>query len=193
MASTCRSKFRCGAPAVVAEAVAKSGRSGAAVVGGSARWSLRIPSASWFRPACADAIAVSSHLHLLWVLQRVWGAVGVLLGVSTLMLAAGAAAIGWTTQGDEVAAAVTAIAFLICALLLLAAGAVNTWAGNALKRRQPAGRLATLALAVPNLFILPFGTALGIYAFWVLLHNEARLQFEPARSRPGYRADRPNG
>jgi hypothetical protein len=42
---------------------------------------------------------MASHLHLLWVLQRVWGAVGVLLGVSTLMLAAGAAAIGWTHAG----------------------------------------------------------------------------------------------
>jgi hypothetical protein len=126
---------------------------------------------------------VASHLHLLWVLQRVWGAVGVLLGVSTLLLAAGAAAIGWTTQGDEVAAAVTAIAFLVCAAALLAAGVVNAWAGNALKRCQPIGRLATLTLAVPNLFILPFGTALGVYAFWVLLHNEARLQFEPARAR----------
>ena len=121
---------------------------------------------------------MSSHLHLLWVLQRVWGAIGVLLGVSTLLLAAGAAAIGWTTQGDEIAAAVTAAAFLICAVLLLAAGGANAWAGNALKRRQPNGRLATLALAVPNLFILPFGTALGIYAFWVLLHNEARRAFE---------------
>ena len=132
---------------------------------------------------------MSSHLHLLWVLQRVWGAVGVLLGVSTLLLAAGAAAIGWTTQGDELAAAVTAVAFLACALVLLSAGAVNAWAGNALKRRQPAGRLATLALAVPNLFILPFGTALGVYAFWVLLHNEARIQFEPVRGR----VRQPNG
>ena len=100
-----------------------------------------------------------SHLHLLWVLQLVWGAVGVLLGASTLMLAAGAAAIGWTTQGDEMAAGITAVAFLLCALLLLAAGAANGWAGNALKRRQPNGRLATLVLAVPNLFVLPFGTA----------------------------------
>ena len=120
-----------------------------------------------------------SHLHLLWVLQLVWGAVGVLLGVSTLMLAAGAAAIGWTTRGDEVAAGITAAAFLVCAVLLLAAGAANAWAGNALKRRQPNGRLVTLALAVPNLFVLPFGTALGIYAFWVLLHNETRARFEP--------------
>ena len=94
------------------------------------------------------------------------------------MLAAGAAAIGWTTQGDEVAAAITAVAFLLCAVLLLAAGAANAWAGNALKRRAPNGRLVTLALAVPNLFVLPFGTALGIYAFWVLLHNETRAKFE---------------
>jgi hypothetical protein len=135
---------------------------------------------------------VPSHLHLLWVLQRVWGAVGVLLGASTLMLAAGAAAIGWTTHGDEVAAGITAVAFLICAVLLLVAGVANGWAGNALKRRQPNGRLGTLVLAVPNLFVLPFGTALGIYAFWVLLHNETRAQFETQRTvRHG--AERVNG
>jgi hypothetical protein len=121
---------------------------------------------------------VSSHLHLLWVLQLVWGAIGVLLGVSTLMLAVGGAAIGWTTQGDEIAAGITAVAFVICAVVLLIAGGANTWAGNALKARQPRGRLATLALAIPNLFILPFGTALAIYAFWVLLHNETRGKFE---------------
>lgn len=119
-----------------------------------------------------------AHLHLLGVLQVVWGGIGVLLGVSTLMLAAGAAAIGWTTDGDELAAGITAAAFVICAVALLAAGVANGWAGAALKRRRPNGRLAALALAVPNLFILPFGTALGVYAFWVLLHNETRAMFE---------------
>lgn len=118
-----------------------------------------------------------SHLRLLGVLQRLWGAIGVLLGISTLILAIGAAAIGWTTDGDELAAGITAVAFAICAVLLLAAGFANGWAGNALKRHQPIGRLATLVLAVPNLFVLPFGTALGIYAFWVLLHNETRGMF----------------
>ena len=46
------------------------------------------------------------------------------------MLAAGAAAIGWTTQGDEVAAGMTAVAFLICAVMLLAAGAANALGGQ---------------------------------------------------------------
>jgi len=56
-------------------------------------------------------------------------------------------------------------------------GGANAWAGRALRREQPAGRTAVLWLAVLNLFVLPFGTALGIYAFWVLLHNETRAVF----------------
>lgn len=125
----------------------------------------------------------ATHLRLLSVLQIVWGGIGMLLGVAITMLAAGAVAIGWTTGGDEVAAGITAMAFLLVAILLLAAGGANAWAGRALRRRQPAGRLATLGLAVPNLFVLPFGTALGVYALWVLLHDETRAGFHaPAES-----------
>jgi hypothetical protein len=121
---------------------------------------------------------VLPHLHLLSILQFVWGGIALLLGVSVLLLAAGAAAIGWTSVGNEIAAAVTAMAFVVFAIALLVGGAANAWAGKALRRRQPHGRMATLALAVLNLFVLPFGTALGIYAFWVLLHNESRNYFE---------------
>ena len=125
---------------------------------------------------------MTAHLHLLSILQRVWGAIGLLLGASVLMLAAGAVAIGWTSQGDDVAAAVTAGVFIIFSVALLAGGGANAWAGRALARREPAGRIVVLALSVLNLFVLPFGTALGIYAFWVLLHNETRMMFEGARS-----------
>ncbi len=117
------------------------------------------------------------HLTLLTVLHRVWGALALLLGFSTFMLAAGAIAIGVTTGGAEIAAGITAAAFAVCAAALLAVGAANLWAGNAMHRRQPNGRHAALALAVLNLFVLPFGTALGIYTFWVLLHNETRAAF----------------
>jgi hypothetical protein len=121
-----------------------------------------------------------SHLTLLTVLHRLWGALGVLLGLSTLMLALGAIAIGLTTAGAEVAAGITASAFAACAVALLGVGAANLWAGNAMQRREPNGRLAALTLGVLNLFVLPFGTALGIYAFWVLLHNDTRAVFVTA-------------
>jgi hypothetical protein len=38
-----------------------------------------------------------------------------------------------------------------------------------------------LALALVNLLVLPFGTALGAYALWILLTDEGRRLFEPAR------------
>ena len=100
-----------------------------------------------------------------------------LLGVSTLLLAVAAVAIGWSNPGEELAAAVTAVAFAVFAVALFAGGFANAWAGAAIERRAPIGRLATLWLAVLNLFVLPFGTALGIYAFWVLLHNQTRSAF----------------
>jgi hypothetical protein len=123
-----------------------------------------------------------AHLRLLGVLQLTWGAIGLLLGAATLALAAGALAISLMNSGDRVAAGVTAVTFGIFAAALLLGGAANAWAGRSLRRQEAAGRTAVLWLAVPNLFLLPFGTALGIYAWWVLLHNEARNMFVGVRS-----------
>jgi hypothetical protein len=122
---------------------------------------------------------VTAHLRLLAILQLVWGAMGLLLGVSTLLLALGAVAIGVSASGDRFAAGFTAAAFGIFAAALIAGGGANVWAGGAIRRRQPNGRLIVLSLGVLNLFVLPFGTALAIYAYWVLLHNETRMMFEP--------------
>ena len=118
-----------------------------------------------------------SHLRLLGVLQLTWGAIGLLLGVSTLLLAIGALAIGVLDDGDRIGAGVTGFTFGIFAAALLVGGAANAWAGRALRRREAAGRSAVLWLSVVNLFLLPFGTALGIYAWWVLLHAESRAIF----------------
>lgn len=122
------------------------------------------------------------HLRLLGVLQFTWGAIGLLLGASTLLLAVGALAIGLMGSGDRVSAGVTAFTFGIFAVALLAGGAANAWAARALRRHDAAGRSAVLWLSVVNLFLLPFGTALGIYAWWVLLHAESREVFLGAKT-----------
>lgn len=125
------------------------------------------------------------HLHLLSILHLVWGGLALLLGVSTLLLAAAAVAIGAVSAAERWSAIVTALAFGSFAAALLAGGAANAWAGSALRRRSSRGRLATLGLAVPNLFVLPFGTALGVYTFWVLLHEEAKRAFDPGQELGG--------
>jgi len=115
-----------------------------------------------------------SHLRLLGILQLTWGAIGLLLGGALLLLAVGAVAIGAMGTGERVAAGVTALTFGVFSAALPLGGAANAWAGRALRRQEPAGRSAILWLSVPNLFVLPFGTALGVYALWVLLHHDAR-------------------
>ena len=128
---------------------------------------------------------MSAHLKLLGILQVAWVAIGLLLGVSALMLSAGAVAIGVASQDRQIPAGVTAAAFAMCAVALLVIGLGNAWAGSAINRRRPSGRLAALGLAIPNLFVLPFGTALGIYAMWVLLHDETRRMFTAAPEGQG--------
>ena len=118
-----------------------------------------------------------SHVNLLGILQLTWGGMGLLLGASLLLLAAGAAAIARTTPGDPLTAGFTALLFVVFAVALALGGWANAWVGSALRQHRAVGRSGALVLAVMNLFVLPFGTALAIYTFWVLLHNDARALF----------------
>jgi len=116
------------------------------------------------------------HVHLLALLQLAWGAMGLLLAASLLLLAVGAGAIARTAD-DAWTATVTALLFVVFAAALAVGGWANAWAGRAIRQHRAAGRTGALGLSVLNLFVLPFGTALAIYTFWVLLHNEARALF----------------
>ena len=72
--------------------------------------------------------------------------------------------------------------FIVFGTALALGGWASAWAGRALRRHRANGRTGALLLGVLNLFVLPFGTALAIYTFWVLLHNDARALFEHGTS-----------
>ena len=122
------------------------------------------------------------HVNILAILCTLWGALAMLVGVSLLLLSAGALAILFSPDGSAVsfAAGVTATAFAVMGAVALIWGGAHVGASVLLRRRQPAGRVLTLGLAVVNLLVLPFGTALGAYALWILLTNEGRRLFEAA-------------
>jgi hypothetical protein len=120
---------------------------------------------------------MKSHVNLLGILQLTWGGMGLLLGASLLLLAGGAVAIAWGAPADSLTAGFTAVLFAVFAAALTLGGWANLWVGRALRRHRSPGRTGALVLAVVNLFVVPFGTALAIYAFWVLLHNDARALF----------------
>jgi hypothetical protein len=97
-----------------------------------------------------------------------------------LLLAAAPVALLNAPQGDAVgfAAGFMAGVFALTGLFALLWGGAHVWVATRLRRYDPLGRMVGLGLAVVDLLILPFGTALGIYALWVLLTNEGRRLFE---------------
>jgi hypothetical protein len=126
---------------------------------------------------------MEQHVKLLRVLVGLWGGLALLVGIAMLLLAAGA----WAElrqslgTGVEFAAGLTTAVFVGIGGFALLWGGTHVWAATLLRRRRPLGRVLTLALALVNLVVLPFGTALGVYALWALLTNEGRRLFEPAR------------
>ena len=66
------------------------------------------------------------------------------------------------------AAGLTAAVFASIGAFSLIWGIAHIWAAALLRRRAPRPRLM-LGLAVVNLLVFPFGTALGAYALWMLL------------------------
>lgn len=122
---------------------------------------------------------MESHVTLLALLTRLWGALSVLVGVSMLFLAGGALAeLGNPAVSSlAIAAGVAAITFLLLALCALGWGAAHLWAAAMMDRKRSRGRTAMLALGICNLALLPFGTALGGYAIWVLTSPGAKRLF----------------
>jgi hypothetical protein len=130
---------------------------------------------------------VKRHADFLALLYLGWGAIFALVGLAGLALMAGALAIaqsdGTNDVAAELAADVTAFTFGVLAVLALLWGVLHLWLGAALRRYRHWARLAGLGLAVINVVLFPFGTALGAYACWVLLTEEGRRLFEVTETR----------
>jgi hypothetical protein len=124
---------------------------------------------------------VSRHIDLLGVLFMVWGLLTTLVGVSTLALGVGAIALITSAsrggEGGQFAAGVTAAIFTTLAVIAILWGAAHVVAGVPLRQRRHWARLLALMLGSVDLILLPYGTALGIYTLWVLLHEEGKSAF----------------
>ena len=127
---------------------------------------------------------MTRHVAFLSTLYLTWGAIFAVVALAGFALAGGAAAIATSSGpvqfGSEMAARLTAVTIGVVALIALTWGALHLWIGRALQSHRPSARLMALGLAVGNLVLLPFGTALGGYACWVLLKDEGRKIFEEA-------------
>ena len=122
---------------------------------------------------------VMAHVNLLGLLFIVWGLLTTMVGLSTLALGVGAVAIIMSGgRPASFAASFTAAAFTTLAIIAIFWGIAHVAVGVPLRRRRHWSRMGALMLGSIDLVLLPYGTALGVYALWTLLREETKKLFE---------------
>ncbi len=123
------------------------------------------------------------HVDFLSTLFVTWGAIFALVAVAGFALAGGAFAIAQSTGpvrfGSEMAARLTGVTISLISLIALVWAVLHLFVGRMLRRLRPSARLMAIGLAIGNVILFPFGTALAAYGGWVLLNEEGRRLFDP--------------
>jgi hypothetical protein len=124
-------------------------------------------------------VPIAAHVDFLGALFVVWGILTATLGVSTLLLGVGAAALVSSGDGDgRLAAGLVAGVLFVTALIAILWGVAHVAVGLPVRRHRPRARMAALLLGTVDLLLFPYGTALGAYALWVLLGERRRALFD---------------
>ena len=120
---------------------------------------------------------MEQHVRALGVIYVIFGILGIVLGIALLVLMVGIGA----ASGDRDAGIIMGSVGLFVGLLVSILSIPTVVAGVGLQRYRPWARILALVLAVLHIFSFPLGTAVGIYAFWVLLNERTQPLFATAR------------
>jgi len=117
---------------------------------------------------------MQQHVRILGWLFIVYSAIIDVIALIVFAVLGGAGAL----SGDRQALMVTGAVGVGIAIFLFLISVPGILAGLGLFKYQQWARILALVLAVLHLFSIPLGTALGIYAFWVLLNPQVTPLFE---------------
>ena len=121
---------------------------------------------------------MDTHVKVLAWLNIALGALGVLLGLAVFAGASILAAFVQHAVTDiDVPAPVIQIVGTVIVGIIVLISLPCLFLGYGLINFRPWARILGLILAALNLFNIPFGTALSLYAFWVLLKPETEVLF----------------
>lgn len=119
---------------------------------------------------------MDQHVKIVAILSIVFGALMAFLGLVVFGIIFGAGA----ASGEKDALLVTGTVGTAVGGLFVLLSLPAIIGGVGLLKRRDWGRILILIVAALSLLNVPFGTAYGIYAFWVLLNDQTRMLFTRA-------------
>ncbi len=130
---------------------------------------------------------METHVKVLAILHIVFGALFVLGAMAIIVTFGGASAIvGTAAEPEDAAIALPIIGLTGMALsaFLLVLGAPGLIAGFGMLKFANWARILGIVLSALNLIHIPFGTILGAYGLWVLLHKDTERLFTSSSTAP---------
>jgi hypothetical protein len=113
---------------------------------------------------------MDKHIKILGVLFIAGGALHIFVGMIVMMILAGG---GILVHEGRIMALLITIATIVGAVAIIK-GIPEIIAGWAILLRKRWGRILGIIMAALDIFHIPFGTALGIYALWVLFNDDTQ-------------------
>ncbi len=116
---------------------------------------------------------MQSHLRILAFLYIAYHALGLVVGLIIFGLLSGVGLL----SGDVQAAGILTIVGVAIAGLIMVLSIPGIIGGIGLLARWRWARILVLVIGAFSLLEFPIGTAVGVYTFWVLLHQDTRRLF----------------
>ena len=131
------------------------------------------------RPGTLFGIKIEDHLKIVAFIRIGIGSLFLVVAVFLFSVLA----IPGIVSGDPEAIAILMAYGVALALLPLVSAAWDLVGGIGLLRRRRWARILVLIGAVPELFVFPVGSAIGVYTIWVLMQKETIQWLAPAGAR----------
>jgi len=133
-------------------------------------------------PAAAVGVQVSrmeKHITVVAAISIAFGTLGILIGIFFFVVISS----GGLISGDPMAMNITGIVGAALGGFFVLTSVPEVIAGIGLLKRRSWARILAIILAILDLINIPIGTAIGIYALWVLVNDETAKLFAEASVR----------
>lgn len=124
---------------------------------------------------------MAQHVKILGILHIIYSGLVLLVGVVVLVVMGGIAGfVGASGNADsQVATPILGLIGFGVFIFFVVLALPGLIGGFGLMQFKPWARILVIVLSAFELLSVPFGTALGIYGFWVLLNRETEYLFQP--------------